>query len=656
MRTFQVPSIPKDQNLAIKQLWQAKLRLEEEVKQLRAICNIQGNLKSILENLTKEFKTIPGSSISETTSDPSEINHELLGGLLGGADSDHQHMTTAQIGALHAAVTVVDSASIDITIDGQCIGASVLPAGVDHNSLANLTTGDPHTQYTENSGSITQITTRNHDDLQNINGGADLQHMTAAQMAALHPRLHDILSSIDHTSSATPGKILKADTSGLPVDATNTDEQVAAAVTASHTAVTVVDTASINLTITGQCISADALPAGIDHSQLSSLDTALATHLSAVNHTDLTDGGLTTLHKHSSLAASDGSPDPAVSVDNGGNVGIGTASPDVKLHISDATTGSVIRLENRGTTIDNDDAIGAIEFETQDASTSAGGVRAKILGKASNSSGGIGRADLYLQLCPESSTTLATVMALKGDGKVGIGTTTPSVKLDVVGPNGTAATIQTLNASGAETNSIWSDSTGDGYIRQKNSAGTIKTVVQANGASYFNGGNVGINTTAPVEPLDVAGNVRIGIKTDATSKSPRITFEQYNSTAETEGFLAIYGYSPDASNNAINIGGGSSSHNCATAIRLYVAADTITRTGTAILSATITGVGVGVSSPSEKLDVTGDIKCSADMHLSGTGSIYFGDESTDGSGRLRYDNSTQTFYLEKRSSGTWVAA
>lgn len=47
------------------------------------------------------------------------------------------------------ATTLVDSASIDFTYSdvGGTITAAVLPAGVDHNALANLTTGDPHTQY-----------------------------------------------------------------------------------------------------------------------------------------------------------------------------------------------------------------------------------------------------------------------------------------------------------------------------------------------------------------------------------------------------------------------------------------------------------------------------------------------------------------------------
>ncbi|MFA6048100.1 MAG: tail fiber domain-containing protein [Parcubacteria group bacterium] len=47
----------------------------------------------------------------------------------------------------HASATILDSASINFSIIGQEISGVVLPAGVDHNSLANLTTGDAHTQY-----------------------------------------------------------------------------------------------------------------------------------------------------------------------------------------------------------------------------------------------------------------------------------------------------------------------------------------------------------------------------------------------------------------------------------------------------------------------------------------------------------------------------
>lgn len=50
-------------------------------------------------------------------------------------------------------------------------------------------------------------------------------------ISGIHARQHSITSTSDHTSTATSGKMLKADANGLPVDATNTDTEVAGAVT-----------------------------------------------------------------------------------------------------------------------------------------------------------------------------------------------------------------------------------------------------------------------------------------------------------------------------------------------------------------------------------------------------------------------------------------
>ncbi len=56
----------------------------------------------------------------------------------------------------------------------------------------------------------------------------------ASAYSASHARQHAITSTSDHTSSATSGKMLKADASGLPIDASNTDTEVSGAVSASH--------------------------------------------------------------------------------------------------------------------------------------------------------------------------------------------------------------------------------------------------------------------------------------------------------------------------------------------------------------------------------------------------------------------------------------
>ncbi len=58
-----------------------------------------------------------------------------------------------------------------------------------------------------------------------------------------------------------------------------------------------------------------------------------------------------TLHRHSELSASDGTPDPALSVDANGNVGIGTVSPQQLLHINNSIANEIgLRIEGVKTT------------------------------------------------------------------------------------------------------------------------------------------------------------------------------------------------------------------------------------------------------------------------------------------------------------------
>ena len=56
----------------------------------------------------------------------------------------------------------------------------------------------------------------------------------ASAISLKHARSHVITSTSDHSSTATPNQMLKADANGLPVDASNTDAQVSGAVSASH--------------------------------------------------------------------------------------------------------------------------------------------------------------------------------------------------------------------------------------------------------------------------------------------------------------------------------------------------------------------------------------------------------------------------------------
>lgn len=79
------------------------------------------------------------------------------------------------------------------------------------------------------------------------NGGSDEVDVTdlSGELADDQPALAHDIAGARHTSAATPGQILQADASGLPVDATNTDTELANAI-AQSTPQTLTDQAAID--------------------------------------------------------------------------------------------------------------------------------------------------------------------------------------------------------------------------------------------------------------------------------------------------------------------------------------------------------------------------------------------------------------------------
>ena len=109
-------------------------------------------------------------------------------------------------------------------------------------------------------------------------------------------------------------------------------------------------------------------------------------------------------------------------ITNAGNVGIGTTSPDTLLHIYNNTSGitNQLTLNNANTTVGYDGS--AVFFKGYHGSL------AKIIGQGDpqNSTGG----DLVFQTYSDN-TTVTGQLVINRLGNVGIGTVTPSLKLEV---------------------------------------------------------------------------------------------------------------------------------------------------------------------------------------------------------------------------------
>lgn len=198
------------------------------------------------------------------------------------------------------------------------------------------------------------------------------------------------------------------------------------------------------------------------------------------------------------------------------NVGIGTTAPIGPLEIYDNSAGGVGgKLILRNPT-EQTDSSSNIYFTTGSGVLAVTNITSLIRStiKQATPSTLKGNFEFYTN----NGDALGEKLRITPEGKIGIGSTVPSSKLEVVGNSDIVQTL--IKANATQTNPVFE--------------------VVTSGSSpllyVLNSGSVGIGTTSPTEKLEVVGNIEIGdgaaanyyVNFHSSANSGTITFDNTN--------------------------------------------------------------------------------------------------------------------------------
>ena len=334
-----------------------------------------------------------------------------------------------------------------------------------------------------------------------------------------------------------------------------------------------------------------------------------------------------------------------VSILSGGNVGIGTTSPGTILHVKGSTDSTEVKIDT------NDNALG------DDALIKFNGERAQVgwIDAAVTLTDGGGNKDIKLKVNTGSiflQTNNTNRLSVLDGGNVGIGTISPSEKLHVAGyakadTGFKAGNYTILNESGNET-SLSNTAYYPMFFKTNNS--TRMTI--------SNAGNVGIGTTSPDSLLHVAADV-------SGANVGTITIE-----GRPHGFLGDDIATIDFHNNGtkladIRMERGNASNDS----QIVISTSDAGTLNDALIINEVGNVGIGTTSPGQKLDVNGSINVSSNVFAEGfygdrlwnsnNAALRFGTNNTerariDGNGNLGIGTTAPTNKLHIQGSQATV--
>ena len=356
------------------------------------------------------------------------------------------------------------------------------------------------------------------------------------------------------------------------------------------------------------------------------------------------------------LTKSNGSSSPAerMRIDSSGKVGIGTSSPSHKFHVYGSTNAARFSDDGTGFSLD-------IEHDTSNGITTL---------QQTNSGG-----DLRLQGGSSSGLLLfetggSEAMRIDSNGNVGIGTSSPSSRLDLgsdVASNGYDINKITLWESGNNRYGFGVSGSQLNYITDANHVFYEDTTERMRIAS---GGNVGIGTSSPAGTLDVNGDIVLSGDTEHNIQkltTSLVTNAAVETTHVAGRNVDIYAYDDvniragGGDHVAVHAGGAERMRINSSGTMIHKGAAVFNedggdsdfrvesdgRTGMLHVDAGNNRLGIGTSSPDELCEVNGGVlkvsNVGAELLMEGasfaSSQVAFGTSSTTRQGRIVYSHS-----------------